>query len=64
MTLARDLTLKVVETDMPREFLYLADEVFFVGTAAEVTPIRTIDKINGGGVGGELPNAIGAALGK
>src|ERR1700704_1821729 len=45
MTLARDLTLKVVETDMPREFLYLADEVFFVGTAAEVTPIRTIDKI-------------------
>src|SRR6195256_2964439 len=45
MTLARDLTLKVVETDMPREFLYLADEVFFVGTAAEVTPIRSIDKI-------------------
>src|SRR5258705_12197338 len=29
MTLARDLTFKVVETDMPREFLYLADEVFF-----------------------------------
>jgi branched-chain amino acid aminotransferase len=30
---------------MPREFLYIADEVFAVGTAAEVTPIRSIDKI-------------------
>jgi branched-chain amino acid aminotransferase len=45
MTLARDRGLMVAETDIPRELLYIADEVFFVGTAAEVTPIRSIDKI-------------------
>jgi branched-chain amino acid aminotransferase len=31
---------------IPREMLYLADEVFFCGTASEITPIRAIDKIN------------------
>jgi branched-chain amino acid aminotransferase len=45
MTLARDLGYTVTETGLPREALYTADEVFFVGTAAEVTPIRSIDKI-------------------
>jgi branched-chain amino acid aminotransferase len=45
MTLARDLGYPVVEADLPREALYIADEVFFVGTAAEVTPVRSIDKI-------------------
>ena len=45
MTLARDMGLSVAETDLPRESLYIADEVFVVGTAAEVTPIRSIDKI-------------------
>ncbi|MEQ1870214.1 MAG: branched-chain amino acid transaminase [Vicinamibacterales bacterium] len=45
MTLARDLGHTVVEETMPREALYIADEVFVVGTAAEVTPIRSIDKI-------------------
>ena len=45
ITLARDLGYTVVETNIPREALYIADEVFFVGTAAEVTPIRSIDKI-------------------
>ena len=45
ITLARDLGLTVVEMDLPRESLYIADEVFCVGTAAEVTPIRSIDKI-------------------
>jgi branched-chain amino acid aminotransferase len=45
ITLARDLGYTVVETGLPREALYVADEVFFVGTAAEVTPIRSIDKI-------------------
>jgi branched-chain amino acid aminotransferase len=45
ITLARDHGLTVVETDLPRESLYIADEVFVVGTAAEVTPIRSIDKI-------------------
>jgi branched-chain amino acid aminotransferase len=45
MTLAADLGIPVREEDLPREMLYVADEVFFVGTAAELTPIRSIDKI-------------------
>jgi branched-chain amino acid aminotransferase len=45
ITLARDLGLTVIEMDLPRESLYIADEVFCVGTAAEVTPIKSIDKI-------------------
>ena len=45
VTLARDMGLSVTESTLPREALYLADEAFFVGTAAEVTPIRSIDKI-------------------
>jgi branched-chain amino acid aminotransferase len=43
MTLARDAGITVVERDMPREYLYLCDELFMCGTAAEVTPIRSID---------------------
>ena len=63
MTLARDLAFKVVEGDMPREFLYLADEVFFVGTAAEVTPIRSIDKITiGQGRRGPITEALQRAF--
>jgi len=45
MTLAEELGIKVHETDIDRGNLYLADEVFFTGTAAEVTPIREIDGI-------------------
>jgi branched-chain amino acid aminotransferase len=45
MALARDLGYTVKEMDLPRELLYIADEVFVVGTAAEVTPIRSVDKI-------------------
>ncbi len=45
LTLTRDLGLEVREQALPREFLYMADEVFFCGTAAEITPIRSIDKI-------------------
>ncbi len=45
MTLCSELGLVVVEQDIAREMLYLADEVFFVGTAAEVTPLRSIDRI-------------------
>jgi len=45
MTLARHFGIPVVEQVMPREMLYLADEVFFTGTAAEVSPIRSVDKI-------------------
>ena len=43
MTIARDLGYEVVEEVISRERLYSADEVFFTGTAAEVTPIRSID---------------------
>jgi branched-chain amino acid aminotransferase len=43
--LAQSLGIQVVETIVPREMLYIADEVFFSGTAAEITPIRTVDKI-------------------
>lgn len=43
MVLAREKGYRVVETAMPREALYIADEVFFTGTAAEITPIRAVD---------------------
>ena len=46
MTLAEDIGLPVVEQMIPREMLYLAEEVFFCGTASEITPIRSIDKIS------------------
>ena len=45
LTLAKDLGIPVVETIIPREMLYIADEVFFSGTAAEITPIRSVDRI-------------------
>jgi branched-chain amino acid aminotransferase len=45
MHLARDLGLEVVEHAIPREMLYFADELFFTGTAAEITPIRSVDRI-------------------
>ena len=45
ITIARDLGFEIVEGLIPREALYVADEVFFTGTAAEVTPIRSIDRI-------------------
>jgi len=48
VTIAKDLGFEVREQVLPREMLYLADEVFFVGTAVEVTPIRSIDKIQVG----------------
>ena len=43
--LARVLEIPLVETIIPREMLYIADEVFFTGTAAEVTPVRSVDRI-------------------
>jgi branched-chain amino acid aminotransferase len=45
LTLARHFGLPVVEQSLPRELIYIADEVFFTGTAAEVTPIRSVDRI-------------------
>ena len=45
ITLCQDLGIPVIQKGVPRELLYVADEVFFTGTAAEVTPIRSIDRI-------------------
>jgi branched-chain amino acid aminotransferase len=45
ITLARDLGYRVREEAIPREMLYVADEVFFAGTAVEIAPVRSIDKI-------------------
>ncbi len=55
ITLAREMGLEVREQRVPREMLYMADEVFFTGSAAEVTPIRSIDRIPiGRGRAGEV----------
>ena len=43
---SRDNGIPIVEQQLPRELLYIADEVFLTGTAAEVTPVRTVDGIS------------------
>jgi branched-chain amino acid aminotransferase len=48
MRLARDKGIEVRETAMPRELLYIADEIFMTGTAAEITPIRSVDRLQVG----------------
>jgi len=59
LKLARDLGIPVVEAGIPREMLYIADEVFFTGTAAEVTPIRSVDRITvGNGTVGPITKAL------
>ena len=59
LQIARDLNVPIVEQMIPREMLYIADEAFFTGTAAEVTPIRSVDKIKvGKGVMGPITKAI------
>jgi branched-chain amino acid aminotransferase len=59
ITIARDLGFQVREETVPREMLYIADEVFFVGTAVEVTPIRSVDRIPvGQGRRGPVTQAI------
>jgi branched-chain amino acid aminotransferase len=61
MTIAGDLGIAVREQVLPREMLYLADEAFFAGTAVEVTPIRSVDKIKvGKGSRGPVTEAIQA----
>jgi len=45
MTLAQEMGYTVIEKEVSREMLYIADEVFFTGTAAEITPIRSVDRI-------------------
>ncbi len=53
ITILKELGYEVKEQPIPREFLYIADEVFFTGTAAEITPIKSVDKINVGN--GDFP---------
>jgi len=58
-TIARDLGYEIREQTISRDMLYIADEIFFTGTAAEVTPIRSVDKIPvGKGSRGPITKAI------
>jgi branched-chain amino acid aminotransferase len=61
LTLAADLGIEIVEQNLPREFLYFADEVFMTGTAAEVTPVRSVDRKP---VGAGKPGAVTRAVQK
>ncbi len=59
ITLAEDLGITVKEQQIPREMLYIADEVFLTGTAAEITPVKSIDQIMiGEGVRGEITKKL------
>ncbi|MGA8867038.1 MAG: branched-chain amino acid transaminase [Candidatus Sulfotelmatobacter sp.] len=59
LQIARDLGIPVIEQMLPREMLYISDEAFFTGTAAEVTPIRSVDKVAvGNGGTGPITKAI------
>ena len=61
--LARGLGYEVRETSIPREMLYIADEIFMTGTAAEVTPVRSVDRIEvGTGKRGPITKAIQEAF--
>jgi branched-chain amino acid aminotransferase len=61
ITLARDMGVEVIEGDIPREMLYIADELFFSGTAVEITPIRSVDRIS---IGTGKPGPISLAIQK
>ncbi len=57
--IAREMGIEVIETQVQRSALYLADEVFFTGTAAEITPIRSVDRITvGEGRRGEMTKRL------
>jgi len=58
LTLCQDLDIPVREQPLLRDFLYVADEVFFTGTAAEVTPIRSVDRIRIGSGRGPITKRI------
>ena len=59
LTLARDMGFPVREQDLPREMLYTADEVFLTGTASEVTPVRSVDRVQvGSGKRGPITTQI------
>ncbi|MDE3210702.1 MAG: aminotransferase class IV, partial [Pseudomonadota bacterium] len=63
ITLAADLGLTVEERDLPREALYSSDEIFMTGTAAEITPVRSVDrKIVGAGTPGPITKALQQAF--
>lgn len=58
-TIAEDLGYTIKETMIPREMLYMADEIFFTGTAAEITPVRSVDRMDvGEGKRGPITEAI------
>lgn len=62
-TLARDLNIRIQQQVIPREGLYIADEVFFSGTAAEITPVSKIDNIViGSGSRGPITTKIQSAF--
>ncbi len=59
ITIARDLGYEVIEQQLPRELMYIADEIFMTGTAAEITPVRSVDRIEiGTGSRGPITEAI------
>jgi len=59
MQIARDMGIETIEQSLPREMLYIADEVFFAGTAVEITPVRSVDHISvGQGTRGRLTKEI------
>jgi len=63
MKLFQEMGVRCVEETVPRELLYIADEVFFTGSAAEVTPIRSIDKITiGNGKRGPVTEKVQKAF--
>jgi len=63
LTLAKEMGLEIREEQIPREMLYIADEVFLTGTAAEVTPVRSIDKIMiGNGIRGPITKKVQEAF--
>jgi branched-chain amino acid aminotransferase len=63
VTLARAHGFEVREQSIPREFLYLADEIFLTGTAAEITPVRSVDRITiGAGRRGPVTEVLQAAF--
>jgi branched-chain amino acid aminotransferase len=63
VTLAREHGFEVREQPLPRELLYLADEIFLTGTAAEITPVRSVDRITiGSGRRGPITEALQSAF--
>lgn len=59
IVLARDLGIEVREQVLPREMMYIADEIFLTGTAAEITPVRSVDRLTvGAGSRGPITKAL------